>query len=119
MKKLYIYLLLISSPLFLTSCVEDITPDFELEEQVFISGLLTNEEGFVTLQIQKTVQVADTSLGAVNSAQVSLFTKDTLGEISLISDSFQADNGLYTSSEMIAPIIGDRSAIRRSNRTTI
>jgi len=106
MKKLYIYILLVCLPLF-TGCVDTISPDFEFEEQVFISGLLTNEEDFVSIQIQKTVQVNDTTLNVVNDAQVSLFTRDASDRVSLVSDSFIADNGTYRTEEMITPIIGN------------
>lgn len=106
MKKLYTYLILLSISIC-TSCVEDIAPDFEFEEQVFISGLFANDQGFVSVQIQKTVPVTDTSFSAVNDAQVSLFTRDASNTISLVSDSFTVDNGNYTTSEMITPIIGN------------
>ncbi len=106
MKKLHIYITCISLTI-LTSCAEDIMPDFEFEEQVFISGLLTNDQGFVSVQIQKTVPVTDTTFSAVNDAQVSLFTRDTSDTVSLVSDSFIVDNGAYTTSEMVTPIIGN------------
>jgi len=106
MKKLYIYLLFACLPA-VTGCAEDIMPNFEFEEQVFVSGLLTNEEGFVTIQIQKTVPVTDTTFSAINNAQVSLFTRDATNTVSLVSDSFTVDNGEYTTSEMITPIIGN------------
>jgi len=106
MKKLHIYITFIY--LFvLASCVEDIRLGFEFEEQVFISGLLTNESDFVSVQIQKTVPVTDTTFSPVNDAQVSLFTRDVSNTISLISDSFRVDNGVYTSTEMITPTIGN------------
>ncbi|WP_298544901.1 DUF4249 family protein [uncultured Aquimarina sp.] len=106
MKKLHIYITFISLFTFI-SCVEDISQDFEFKEQVFISGLLTNEEGFVSVQVQKTVPVTDTTFSAVNDAQISLFTRDASDTVSLVSDSFIADNGQYTSAEMITPIIGN------------
>ncbi|MFD2564301.1 DUF4249 family protein [Aquimarina rubra] len=106
MKKLYIYITFIS--LFvLIGCVEDIRLDFEFKEQVFISGLLTDESDFVSLQIQKTVPVTNTTFSAVNDAQVSLFTRDVLNSVSLVSDSFTVDNGTYTTTEMINPTIGN------------
>lgn len=105
MKKQYIYITLVSLTI-LTSCLDDITPDFEFEEQVFISGLLTNEEGFVSVEIQKTVPVADTIFNAVNDAQVSLFTRDASNTVSLVSDSFIGTNGNYSTSEIITPTIG-------------
>ncbi|MBW1295463.1 DUF4249 family protein [Aquimarina litoralis] len=106
MKKLHIYITLIG--LFtLIGCVEDINPNFEFEEQVFISGLMTHEDGFVSIQVQKTVSVTDTTFSAVNDAQVSLFTKDASNTVSLVSNSFDIENGTYTTSEMITPIIGN------------
>jgi len=106
MKKLYIYITLIYVGIC-SSCIDTIHPDFEFEEQVFIAGLLTNEEGFVSVQIQKTVRINDTIPNAVNNAQVSLFTRDADNTTSLVSDSFMVDNGEYTTSEMITPIIGN------------
>ncbi|SEL67514.1 protein of unknown function [Aquimarina amphilecti] len=106
MKKLYIYITFIS--LFtLISCVENISQDFEFKEQIFISGLLTNEVGFVSVQVQKTVPVTDTTFNPVNDAQISLFMKDSSDDVSLVSDSFTVNNGTYTTSEMITPIIGN------------
>lgn len=107
MKRLHIYITIVFISIF-TSCVEDITPNFEFEEQVFISGLLTSAPGFVSVQIQKTVPTTDdTSLGVVNDAQISLFTRDTANTISLISDSFIVNNGVYETTEVIVPIIGN------------
>jgi len=106
MKKLYKYITFIFIPIF-TSCFEEIPPNFELEEQVFISGLLTSEESFVSVQIQKTVAITDTIFNAVNDAQVSLFTRDQNNEVSLVSDSFVVTNGDYRSSDMITPTIGN------------
>ena len=106
MKALYIGMLPLVL-LLITSCVDGITPDFELEEQDFISGLLTNEEGFVSVEIQKTVEVTDTTFNPVNDAQVSLFTRDASNTTSLVSDTFSIDNGQYTSFDTITPIIGN------------
>lgn len=106
MKKLPIYIIFISFFTFI-SCVEDISQDFEFKEQVFISGLLTSEEGFVSIQVQKTVPVTDTSFSAINDAQISLFTRDVSNNTLLVSDSFTINNGIYTTSEMITPIIGN------------
>ncbi|MEM7484943.1 MAG: DUF4249 family protein [Bacteroidota bacterium] len=106
MKKTYYHIALIFLSI-LTSCLDDIEPEFEFEEQVFISGLLTNEDDFVTVEIQKTVPVADTTFNAVNDAKVSLFTRDASNTVSLVSDSFNVANGAYTTSEMITPTIGN------------
>ncbi len=106
MQQTYIYIIFIA--LFtLVSCVEDIDPNFEFEEQVFISGLMTDEEGVVTVQIQKTNPVTDTIFNGVNDAQVSLFTRDASNTVSLVTNSFLIENGTYTTSEMITPIIGN------------
>lgn len=106
MKKLYIYIILVSVSI-LISCIDEISPDFEFEEQVFISGLLTSDAGFVSIQIQKTVPANDTSFGAINDAQVSLFMRDTSNTVSLVSDSFTVTNGVYETTELIAPKIGN------------
>lgn len=106
MKKLYIYIVLISLGVF-TSCIEEITPGYEFEEQVFISGLLTNQAGLVSVQIQNTVKVTDSNFSAVNNAQVSLFTRNTNNTVSLVSDSFIVTNGMYSTSDIITPITGN------------
>lgn len=106
MKKRHLYITFILV-FTLISCVEDINPNFEFEEQVFISGLMTHEEGFVSVQIQKTVPVTDTTFSALNDAQVSLFTRDASNTVSLVSNSFIAENGTYRTSEIITPVIGN------------
>ncbi|WP_148639333.1 DUF4249 family protein [Aquimarina longa] len=107
MKYIYKYIVFVSLSALTTSCFDEITPDFEFKEQVFISGLLTSDKGAVSVQIQKTVAITDTTFSAVNDAQVSLFTRDTSNTISLISDSFTINNGKYTTSDNITPIIGN------------
>jgi len=106
MKNILFYISLIFLSL-LTSCVDNITPDYEFEEQVFISGILTSEADYVTVQIQNTVQVTDSIFSSVNNAQVSLFTRDVSNTVSLVSDSFVANNGEYTTSGIVTPIIGN------------
>jgi len=107
MKKLYIYLLLVSLTTILTSCVEVIEPAYKFEEQVFISGLMTSEASLISLQIQNTVEANDSIFNPVNNAQVSLYTKDSSNSVSLVSNSFTINNGDYTSTEEIIPIIGN------------
>ncbi|MBQ4820748.1 DUF4249 family protein [Aquimarina sp. MMG016] len=106
MKKLHIYLIVISLSSFI-SCVDEITPDFEFEEQVFISGLMTDKEDFVSVQIQKTVPVTDTTVSIVNDAQISLYTRDASNTVSLVSDSFAVTDGIYTTTEVITPVTGN------------
>ncbi|MDB4292416.1 DUF4249 domain-containing protein [Maribacter sp.] len=106
MKKRYLYLTIALLAL-LTSCLDEIAPDLELKEQVFISGLLTSDPDFVALEIQNTVSVVDTTFSAVNDAQVSLFTRDASGSVSLVSDSFTVNNGEYQTSEIIRPTVGN------------
>ncbi len=106
MNKRYIYITIVSLSI-LTSCLDEITPDFEFEEQVFISGLLTNEAGFVSVQIQKTIPVTDTIASAVNDAQVSLFMRDASNTVSLVSDSFTVIDEEYRTSNIITPTIGN------------
>ncbi|GAA3516896.1 hypothetical protein GCM10022393_33720 [Aquimarina addita] len=109
MKRLYIYITILVSLSILTSCLDDLTQDFdfEFEEQVFISGLLTNETDFVSVQIQKTVPVTDTTFSTVNDVQIFLYSRDASNTVLLVTDSFTTDNGDYMSSEMITPITGN------------
>ena len=106
MKPIYIFLTIISLSIF-TSCVEEITPNFEFKEQVFISGMLISESDFVSVQVQNTVQVTDSTFNPVNNAKISLFTKNSSEISSLVTDSFTFENGNYKSLNMITPIIGD------------
>lgn len=94
--------------LFLISCNERIPSDFEIEEQLFVSGLMTNETDFITLQIQKTVAFDDRSVNIVKNAQISVFTKDNNDKESLITDRFELIDETYTSTEKISPVVGHR-----------
>ena len=107
MKKYLIITLL--SLCFLNSCLEEFpSSDFEFQEQIFISGLMTSEADYVSVDIQKTVPVTnETDFSALNNADVSLFTRDALDIVSLVSDSFIVTDGIYTTSEIITPIIGN------------
>ena len=107
MKPLFWHLLIIFYLPLLIACNEEIPMKEEFEPQVFIFGSITNTTDFVTLSIQKTVQVNGSSPNPVNDAEVSLFSKDQNGETILITNSFEVSNGSYKSVEMITPVIGN------------
>ncbi|MEP1488285.1 MAG: hypothetical protein ABJK28_07645 [Algibacter sp.] len=99
--------------ILLTSCSgfnleEDIPYNFEFQEQVFITGLLTNEFGFVSLDIQKSIPANTTGFNPVNDAKISLYTKGVSNSGTLlVTDSFTVNNGRYTSSQEITPTVGN------------
>jgi hypothetical protein len=91
----------------LTGCVREIPNTSNFEPQVFISGFLTNGTKHVTVKIQRTVPVDNLNLDPINDAQISLYTKDSSGEINLMTSSFNVTNGTYRSSEEITSVVGD------------
>ncbi|WP_169670199.1 DUF4249 family protein [Flavivirga algicola] len=91
----------------LTNCVSEIPNPSNFEPQVFISGFLTDGTEYVTIKIQRTVPVDNQSLDPINDAQISLYTKDALGNSELITNTFNVTNGTYRSSEMITSIFGN------------
>lgn len=77
------------------------------EPQVFITGFLTGGEEYVTVKIQRTVNVDNQSLHPINDAQILLFTKDPNGNEELITSSFDVIEGVYKSAEMVTSIVGN------------
>lgn len=84
----------------------EIPYNFEFKEQVFIMGLLTNESGLVSLDIQKSIPADSTGFDPINNAQVYLYTKNG-HEPELITDDFTIENGKYTSAEILNSIEGN------------
>ncbi|MCL6273160.1 DUF4249 domain-containing protein [Muricauda sp. 2012CJ35-5] len=106
MKSIYTILFLFAS-LFILGCSTEIDPDIEFEPQVFIFGGMGNAPGNVTFEIQQTVPVDNVNYAPINSAEISLFTRNQSGEESLITDSFTVNDGIYTSESQISPMIGN------------
>jgi len=100
-------ILLISCILTLFNCTEEITPPSNFTPKVFIFGNIDNTIGSLRIIIGKTVPLNSTSTNPVNNAAISLFTKDTNNNTSLVTDSFSIKNGIYESSQEIIPIIGN------------
>lgn len=99
---------------FLTSCSGfqaevEIPNTFEFQEQVFISGLFTNEVGFASVDIQKSIPADSTGFNPVNDAQVVLYSREAANSTAvLVADSFTVSNGRYTSTstEEITSTVG-------------
>lgn len=89
------------------SCSEEIPFDFKFEEQIFISGSIDDKTDYVSVQIQKTVSPSSDLVNSVNDAQVFLYSKDQDLNTTLLSDSFDIDEGVYTTSNKITPVIGN------------
>ena len=89
------------------SCVTEIPNSSNFEPQVFISGFLTDGSEYVTVKIQRTAPIDDLSLNPINDASISLYAKDSSGNSTLVTDTFNVSNGTYRTSEIITTIIGN------------
>ncbi len=107
MKPLYHIILIIFCSSSIISCLDETKPDAAFEPQVFIYGYLINNTDHIKITIQKTVPVQDTNLDPINDASVSLFTQNTFGTVTLVTDDFVINDGVYESTEMITGIIGN------------
>lgn len=90
------------------SCTEEISVDVTHEPQTVIFGELTNINANISISVQQTLPLnALESFSAVNNAVVSLYEKDSNGVTNLITNNFNINNGIYTSTEEISGIIGN------------
>lgn len=112
MKPLYHIILIILCLSSIFSCLDETKPDATFEPQVFIYGYLINNTDHIKITIQKTVPVQDTNLDPINDASVSLFTQNTFGTITLVTDDFIINDGVYESTEMVTGIIGNKYWIK-------
>ncbi|WP_242204924.1 DUF4249 domain-containing protein [Aestuariivivens insulae] len=104
MKTLYKLLILLP---FLAGCTKEIDLQIDFESQIFILGAIGNEPDNVTIEIQETVPVQETTVKPIRNATISLYTKTPKGDKSLVTNSFKESKGVYTSTEIISPTIGN------------
>jgi len=109
MKFTYKYIALLLITTLLTSCNEEITLDTTFDPQLFIFGNLTNDARKLSITIQESVPVENTSKipKPVNNAKITLFTENSTGNEIIVTTEFVENNGEYASSQIISPIIGN------------
>jgi hypothetical protein len=109
MKSLYKYISIILISFLLISCSTEITLKTKFVPQTFIYGNLTNESSYLAITIQESVPVENTSNipKPVSNASVALYTKNSSGTTSLVTDNFIESNEYYISVPLITPIIGN------------
>ena len=95
--------------LFMASCNEEITLNTNFEPQIFIFGNITNNANPLKITIQESVPVENTSKdpNPVHNAKITLFTKNSNNDTSVVTNNFEENNGEYISMQIISPIIGD------------
>ncbi|WP_025663376.1 DUF4249 family protein [Aquimarina megaterium] len=108
MKSIYIKIIASSLLIFcITSCTKEISLDVTHEPQTIIFGSISNENVPVSIRIQQSVPLQDSSSSKpVNDASVSLYAKDTSGNTNLVTNDFVIDQGVYTSAQSISTTIG-------------
>ncbi|EZH71613.1 hypothetical protein ATO12_06540 [Aquimarina atlantica] len=108
MKSIYIKIITGSLLIFcIISCTKEISLDVTHEPQTIIFGSISNETVPVSIRIQQSVPLQDSSSSKpVNDASVSLYAKDTSGNTNLITNDFAINQGIYTSTQSISTIIG-------------
>lgn len=102
---LYIFILLI-----FVSCTEETTLHTDFKAQTFIYGVFANDGAKnLVITIQESVPIKNTSeeLKPIKNAKITLFTKNSGGKISTLTNNFTEDKGTYKSSKTITPIIGN------------
>jgi len=93
----------------LISCTKEISVDVAHEPKTIIYGQLNNGSDSVVINIQQSVPLNSTATHlSVNDATVMVYTKNTSGVTSLVSDSFDVSNGTYTSNSPITTQIGNK-----------
>jgi len=93
----------------MASCNEEITLNTNFEPQIFIFGNITNNANPLKITIQESVPVENTSKdpNPVHNAKITLFTKNSNNDTSVVTNNFEENNGEYISMQIISPIIGD------------
>jgi len=104
MKLRFIYILIIFTFL---SCTDEIPLEADFEPKIFIFGLITNENKPITISVQESVPVNNTTPVFINNASISLYSKEKEGIPTLITNEFYVENGNYTSKKNINTIIGN------------
>ncbi|MDY8134033.1 hypothetical protein [Aquimarina sp. 2201CG5-10] len=107
MKSIYRLTVLLFGIVLIVNCTKETPLRSDFEAQVFIFGYISNQVDYVTVNVQSTVPVNSTETNPVTNASISLFTKDSNDNTSLVTDDFTESNGEYQSSQMITPISGN------------
>ncbi|WP_298475502.1 hypothetical protein [uncultured Maribacter sp.] len=102
-KNISIIILLIT----LVSCVKEVPNASNYEPQVFISGFLLDGSNYVNVRIQRTVPVDVTSSEYIPNAQIAIYTKNSNGENTLLTDDFNYFNRTYRSNNMVVATVGN------------
>lgn len=91
------------------SCTKEISVNVAHEKQTIIFGGIQNGTNNIVVNIQQSVPLNSTaSFEIVDDATISVFTKNTSGTSSLVTDDFIVNQGTYTSSEAITTTIGHK-----------
>lgn len=91
------------------SCTKEISVNVAHEKETIIFGGIKNGTNSVVIDIQQSVPLNSTaSFEAVNDATISLFTRNTSGTSSLITDNFNVNQGRYTSVGEVTTTIGHK-----------
>ncbi len=91
----------------LVSCVKEVPNASNYEPQVFISGFLLDGSNYVNVRIQRTVPVDITSSEYISNAQIAIYTKNSNGENTLLTDDFNYFNRTYRSNNMVVAAVGN------------
>ena len=92
----------------LQSCTEEISLQVNHEPQLIIYGTLSNETQPVSITIQQSVPINSNSTSQpVANATVMLYTKTNGGAAQLVTNTFNYNQGTYTSAQPINTQIGN------------
>ncbi len=89
------------------SCVKEVPNASNYEPQVFISGFLLDGSNYVNVRIQRTVPVDITTSEYIYNAQITVYTKNSNGDTTLLTDDFNYFNGNYRSADMVTGVVGN------------
>lgn len=91
------------------SCTKEINIDVAHTPHTVIYGQLTNKTAPVSVFIQQSVVLNSSSqFKPVNNAKITLYTRNNSGTQSMVTNKFNVDSGTYTTTQAIAPVIGNR-----------
>ena len=100
------FLVLLS--LLVIQCTDEITVSVPFNKETVIFGSLTNENNFVSLNIQQSVPLNSSATSEmVNNATISVFERAVGSEAVLLTNNFVANNGNYTSLQPINVVVGN------------
>ncbi|NQY06130.1 MAG: DUF4249 family protein [Flavobacteriaceae bacterium] len=92
-----------------SQCTEEISVDVPFEPQTIIFGTISQETAPVVIDIQQSVPLnSNLTSNPINDAMVSLYTEDTSGITNLVTDSFTVFEGVYTTTQAITTLTGNK-----------